>query len=675
VTVLGNTGSLAKTGYTFDGWNTANDGSGTSYNAGATFEITAATTLYAKWIINTHDVTMPEENEYGTYTASATDDVSYGADVTLTYTPKSGYESYRATWSVNGDEIDGNTFSMPDEDVTVTVAVESYVQPTEFDIDLNDTFFGTSYGGTASGITDDAPVSAPKNNVTVTYAGSGNHYINASQIRFYPNNKLTFEAPTGYNITNIVFTSAGTWGATISANTGAYASDSKTWAGEATSVIFTGSGTSRCDISKVTVTLALPSSVVTPTFTVAAGTYEEAQNVKVGNYDEDYIYFYTTDGTTPDCDGELNATGTSSAYNHSTGIAITETTTLKIVAVDEDGNKSSVATAAYTIQLPYTTIAEVKALASGTGFKLNLTGAQVVYIDAAKKNIYVRDASGAIDLYNNSGFTTSLTTGDFLSGIIEGTYSPYRNLPEITSIADISVLTSTSNSAVVAKVIEGTTAAIAANLCDLVKIEGTEITESSGKYYVGESSDIQLYDNFSVGYTVTTGKTVDVSGIATVYNTTYELFPRFVTDIVYVENSEEVSIGSAGIATFCSTNALDFTSVDAIAVYIAAASDGYAHLTPIQKVPANTGVILMNALGMGAGAVATVNVPYLDGEADDVSSNELVGVTARTQVDATSGGKYNYILSNEDAGIGFYKATDGKSMKVPTASIWFRVKG
>ena len=34
VTVLGNTGSLVKTGYTFTGWNTAANGSGTSYTAG-----------------------------------------------------------------------------------------------------------------------------------------------------------------------------------------------------------------------------------------------------------------------------------------------------------------------------------------------------------------------------------------------------------------------------------------------------------------------------------------------------------------------------------------------------------------------------------------------------------------------------------------------------------------
>ena len=370
------------------------------------------------------------------------------------------------------------------------------------------------------------------------------------------------------------------------------------------------------------------------------------------------MYFYTIDGTDPDCNSNLDPTGTSQVYDNATGIDISATTTLKIIAADIEGNKSSVATAAYTIQLPFTTIADVKALASGTSFKLNLTGAQVVYIDDAKKNIYVRDASGAIVLFNNSGFSTSLTTGDILSGTIEGTYSPYMNLPEIKSIVDISVLTSTGNSTVVAKTITGTTEAIAANLCDLVKIEGTEIAESSSKYYVGESSDIQLYDNFKVGYTVTTGKTVDVSGIATVYNTTYELFPRFESDIVYLDESEEIEISAAGVATFCSAKALDFTAVDAIKVYIAKADADKVTLTEIKKVPANTGVILMNALGMNEGAVAAVNVPYLDGDADDVSDNELVGITTPTVVNAMSAGKYNYILSNETAGVGFYRAVD-----------------
>lgn len=50
VTVKDNTGNLTKTGYTFAGWNTAADGSGTSYNACETFAMGAENvTLHAKW--------------------------------------------------------------------------------------------------------------------------------------------------------------------------------------------------------------------------------------------------------------------------------------------------------------------------------------------------------------------------------------------------------------------------------------------------------------------------------------------------------------------------------------------------------------------------------------------------------------------------------------------------
>ncbi len=55
VTVKGNTGSLAKTDYTFAGWATNDDGTGSSYVEDNTFSITGNTTLYAKW---TQSVTL-----------------------------------------------------------------------------------------------------------------------------------------------------------------------------------------------------------------------------------------------------------------------------------------------------------------------------------------------------------------------------------------------------------------------------------------------------------------------------------------------------------------------------------------------------------------------------------------------------------------------------------------
>lgn len=164
------------------------------------------------------------------------------------------------------------TVSYTEGDVTKTatynITVNEYVQPTEFSISLNDAFFGTNYGGSAGGITDETPVSGSSDNVTVTYAGGGNHYINNSQIRFYPSNKLTVEAPSGYKITQIVFTAGGTWTATISADNGTYTANTKTWTGDAVSVLFTGSGSGQCQMSSMTITLADANALPTPTVTI-----------------------------------------------------------------------------------------------------------------------------------------------------------------------------------------------------------------------------------------------------------------------------------------------------------------------------------------------------------------------------------------------------------------------
>ena len=124
VTVKGNTGSLTKPHYSFGGWNTKADGTGTTYDKDDTFTITENTTLFAKWSLNKHNITMPIADTYGSYTASATDDVPYGTEITLTYTPALGYESYRTIWSVNGTPISGSTFEMPDEAVTITALVK-----------------------------------------------------------------------------------------------------------------------------------------------------------------------------------------------------------------------------------------------------------------------------------------------------------------------------------------------------------------------------------------------------------------------------------------------------------------------------------------------------------------------------------------------------------------------
>ena len=100
VTVLGNTSNLVKEGYTFAGWNTQSDGNGTDYAAGATFEITKNTTLYAKWEANTYTVCFNANGGTGTMENQS---FTYGAEQALS-SNKFTRDSYVfAGWATTAD--------------------------------------------------------------------------------------------------------------------------------------------------------------------------------------------------------------------------------------------------------------------------------------------------------------------------------------------------------------------------------------------------------------------------------------------------------------------------------------------------------------------------------------------------------------------------------------------
>jgi len=91
VTVLGNTGCLEKPSFTFVGWNTKNDGTGTDYSAGDKFNITANTTLYAKWNFAITDGIFDFENA-----GMQEPLVDYGSDVPLS---TGDYVESEKTWT------------------------------------------------------------------------------------------------------------------------------------------------------------------------------------------------------------------------------------------------------------------------------------------------------------------------------------------------------------------------------------------------------------------------------------------------------------------------------------------------------------------------------------------------------------------------------------------------
>ena len=101
VTVLGNTGNLERTGYTYEGWNTVADGMGTTYAANDAFQFSSPVTLYAKWAPIEYSITY-NGIEGATFVSSNPDTYTIeSSDITLNNPTKDGYLFYGWIESVN----------------------------------------------------------------------------------------------------------------------------------------------------------------------------------------------------------------------------------------------------------------------------------------------------------------------------------------------------------------------------------------------------------------------------------------------------------------------------------------------------------------------------------------------------------------------------------------------
>ncbi len=121
----------------------------------------------------------------------------------------------------------------------------------------------------------------------------------------------------------------------------------------------------------------------------------------------------------------------------------------------------------------------------------------------------------------------------------------------------------------------------------------------------------------------------------------------------FASTKEFISLpASSDMATFSCSQALDFTGVEGLKAYIASGFDGTTVLlTRVEKVPANTGLLLLGTPG------ATYKVPYAETTA--YYSNLLKPVLTATTVAQTDGaGNTNYLLGKQGDPevIGFYKA-------------------
>ncbi len=166
-TVLGNINSLTKTHYTFNGWNTSADGSGTARVAGDTFSVSSDVTLYAQWVSN--EIWLSSSS--GNVNANSTLDISSyvnGATGTITYASS---DTSKATVSsagvITGVAAGNATITISDSGTSTsaifTVTVVSYIETEgivnggKYILTANDShyFDGTVSGGKGQTSTND----------------------------------------------------------------------------------------------------------------------------------------------------------------------------------------------------------------------------------------------------------------------------------------------------------------------------------------------------------------------------------------------------------------------------------------------------------------------------------------------------------------------------------------
>lgn len=102
--------TFTRTNYTFNGWNTAANGSGTAYAAGANYSTPASMTLYAQWVENGTQYTVSYNGNHNTGGSTASQTFNAGGSVSINPNgfTKTGYTFVNWNTAANGSGVTYN---------------------------------------------------------------------------------------------------------------------------------------------------------------------------------------------------------------------------------------------------------------------------------------------------------------------------------------------------------------------------------------------------------------------------------------------------------------------------------------------------------------------------------------------------------------------------------------
>jgi len=422
------------------------------------------------------------------------------------------------------------------------------------------------------------------------------------------------------------------------------------------------------------------SSVDAPSFSPIAGAVDAGTTVTLTQAAADQIR-YTTDGTDP-----TKTTGTV----YSTPIEITTATTIKAIAIKGD-DVSSVATAVYTINVasPTFNLEGGSSYMQGTNITITSAGNTIYY------NLTTDGSTPGNPTNASTEYTAPIVLGSGTTKIKAIAYDTYGNASSVitrtyTGMALASLPFSWTGTSSAGKDELNAETGVALSL-------GSNYAESNAPYrlkFDGVGKNVTIYTDAkpeNVYFTAklfnaaSTGSKMKVQGSddgitftdieeftikgaasATFEFTTSNAFAATHRAVKLVMSSKDqnVAVGSiiissaipvtitdADYATFVSDKKTDFAGTG-ITAYTAKVNGNSVTLTSIEKVPANTPVVVYKDVA----ATTTFAVPVTTADIAAVSENDLCVSDGTNAV-----GDNVYVLGNTD-GIGFYKWTSNNSL-------------
>ena len=296
-------------------------------------------------------------------------------------------------------------------------------------------------------------------------------------------------------------------------------------------------------------------------------------------------------------------------------------------------------------------IAGIRSLQSGSIGTLKFDNAQVLY--KGSTDMFVKDASGAIDFYKTTDFTYE--TGQILNGTAKVTYTLFKGLPEITKVEDADV-TATAGTAVPTED-EIANVTLDKYVCDLIKVTGTFKVSGKNFFVTDGTNEIQLYNKFNITECnmaeVKDGAEVTATGILVPYNGNPEIY----LTALEVEEAEVITaeITNVGYATlYYGTKAL--TVPTGVTAYTATVSEktivpGTTY-NEGDVIPAGEAVILQGPAGEYEFEVDAANT------ATPTTGNMLYGFDTAATTTGPDGSAF-YKLAVGPQGVGFYPGATG----------------